>query len=412
MRRLGTLERVRRKLTHVLHSLRPSPLDLQVDAEWYLRRYPDVALARINPRKHFRQAGHAEGRSPNVWAEHLDREWYVRRYPDVAAQGVDPLIHFLLHGRSEGRRGNAWMKRRRISPEEMGDLHGSDTLVGPLRGKATTEVTDDFDARWYLLRNPELVGSASDPLTHYRTTGCMEGRSPNPAMEPREVWSDRFDATWYIARNPDVGDYGDDPLGHFIHIGLAEGRAPNSGEEDRGNWARTFDPEWYLVRNPDVAAAGLDPLEHFINEGLLERRRFNAGSVIPSRPVTDAQLKLLKTGPLGTDVALFVTHSWDGHIKLHVKPHLESLKREGFSTVLIVASEVGPKNIDELLPVSDMLYHRTNEGFDFAAWAHVLRKEQSLLFSKTLLFCNDSVIGPLDARAFTLMVLASPISLG
>jgi len=30
-------------------------------------------------------------------------EWYLRTYPDVAAAGIDPLQHYLSHGRREGR---------------------------------------------------------------------------------------------------------------------------------------------------------------------------------------------------------------------------------------------------------------------------------------------------------------------
>lgn len=33
----------------------------------------------------------------------VDEAWYLRTYPDVAAAGVDPQQHYLLHGRAEGR---------------------------------------------------------------------------------------------------------------------------------------------------------------------------------------------------------------------------------------------------------------------------------------------------------------------
>lgn len=34
---------------------------------------------------------------------YVDREWYLKTYPDVAAAGIDPVIHFEKHGRQEGR---------------------------------------------------------------------------------------------------------------------------------------------------------------------------------------------------------------------------------------------------------------------------------------------------------------------
>ncbi len=36
-------------------------------------------------------------------AEIVDGEWYLRRYPDVADAGVDPFVHYLVHGAREGR---------------------------------------------------------------------------------------------------------------------------------------------------------------------------------------------------------------------------------------------------------------------------------------------------------------------
>ncbi|AFT96879.1 family 2 glycosyl transferase [Alteromonas macleodii str. 'Balearic Sea AD45'] len=35
--------------------------------------------------------------------EYFDPEWYLKQYPDVAAAGIDPKLHFDKHGRREGR---------------------------------------------------------------------------------------------------------------------------------------------------------------------------------------------------------------------------------------------------------------------------------------------------------------------
>jgi glycosyltransferase involved in cell wall biosynthesis len=35
--------------------------------------------------------------------EYFDPEWYLKQYPDVAAAGIDPKLHFDKHGRQEGR---------------------------------------------------------------------------------------------------------------------------------------------------------------------------------------------------------------------------------------------------------------------------------------------------------------------
>ncbi len=41
-----------------------------------------------------------EGRKPNPW---FDPAYYLRAYPDVAKAGMDPLLHYIRHGRREGR---------------------------------------------------------------------------------------------------------------------------------------------------------------------------------------------------------------------------------------------------------------------------------------------------------------------
>ena len=53
-----------------------------------------------------------------------------------------------------------------------------------------------------------------------------------------------------------------------------------------------------------------------------------------------------------------------------------------------------------LLALVDGLYIRQNVGYDFAAWAHVLRENRQLLDCDILYLVNDSTIGPLSERKF------------
>ena len=70
------------------------------DPFWYLKAYPDVATANINPLLHFLGNGASEGRNPGPG---FDAAWYLGQYPDVAAAGVNPLVHYLEFGADEGR---------------------------------------------------------------------------------------------------------------------------------------------------------------------------------------------------------------------------------------------------------------------------------------------------------------------
>lgn len=309
----------------------------------------------------------------------LDPDWYRMRYPDVAAANADPSEHFRSHGRSEGHFPN------------------------PAAELAT--LGEDVDAVWYCARYPDVAATGADPVRHYLLYGRAEGRYPNADREPRDVWDTRFDATWYKARNANLGPFHDDPLEHFRRIGLLEGRAANAAEEDRAAWRGTFDPDWYLARNPDVARRGLDPLEHFITEGLIDRRRPNPHAILESEPVTAARIDRLKGGAFADEVALFVTHTPDGAIKPHVAHHLACLRRCGIACALIVACDEADAAVTgAAVDQADHAFRRANAGFDFAAWADVLRLHPELLNAKILYLVNDSVFGPTHPEALERVV--------
>jgi hypothetical protein len=69
------------------------------DPAYYLEHNEDL---RGEPEllKHFILYGGAEGRAASAA---FDSRAYLRRYPDVAAAGLNPLVHFLESGRDEGR---------------------------------------------------------------------------------------------------------------------------------------------------------------------------------------------------------------------------------------------------------------------------------------------------------------------
>ncbi|HXT80785.1 MAG TPA: hypothetical protein VN702_14575 [Acetobacteraceae bacterium] len=84
---------------------------VDVDEEWYLRQYPDVAEAIADgkiksAKQHFVDNGYFEGRLP--FAITVDENWYQKQYPDVAKSiqsGGEPSgqTHFARDGYKEGR---------------------------------------------------------------------------------------------------------------------------------------------------------------------------------------------------------------------------------------------------------------------------------------------------------------------
>lgn len=110
------------------------------DAEWYIRRYPDVARAALNPLDHFITHGGAEGRSPGP---RFDAKWYLQRNPDVARTASNPLLHYLDHGRHEGR------SIRAVQP---GSDDGEEAAFGDKADGAKQPTVqpyvDEYDASW------------------------------------------------------------------------------------------------------------------------------------------------------------------------------------------------------------------------------------------------------------------------
>ncbi len=129
------------------------------DPDFYLRAYPDVARAKMDPWKHYLKFGKAEGRLPRAnnkaldiirHSRFFDAEWYSHYYYDVLERGVDPAEDYYIHGIS-GRRN-----------------------PGP-----------EFNAKEYLLINPDVKIHKFNPLVHYESYGRFERRVPSLAdMKP------------------------------------------------------------------------------------------------------------------------------------------------------------------------------------------------------------------------------------
>lgn len=70
------------------------------DKHWYLKTYPDVKKAKINPIKHYIKHGAAEERNPS---RYFDTKYYLNTYADVKESGMNPLFHYIKYGYVEGR---------------------------------------------------------------------------------------------------------------------------------------------------------------------------------------------------------------------------------------------------------------------------------------------------------------------
>jgi len=118
--------------------------------------------------------------------------------------------------------------------------------------RITQGLNADFDAAYYLVKNPDVAAVGIDPLQHYLQYGWKEGRDPNAY----------FSTSYYLNQNPDVRAARLNPLLHFETYGWHEGRDPGPN----------FSLGKYLAAYPDVKAAGIDPLQQFLANGLAAGR--------------------------------------------------------------------------------------------------------------------------------------------
>ncbi|HQR88744.1 MAG TPA: hypothetical protein PLH31_05640, partial [Caulobacter sp.] len=87
-----------------------------------------------------------------------------------------------------------------------------------MTAQADSEIADpvraEFDAAFYLAKNPDIAAAGVDPFEHFMTMGWREGRDPNR----------RFSIASYLDVNPDIGEAGVNPFSHYVVTGRGEGR--------------------------------------------------------------------------------------------------------------------------------------------------------------------------------------------
>ena len=70
------------------------------DKRWYLKMYPDVKKAGVDPVKHYLQFGWKEGRNPS---KEFSTNDYLNLNDDVKRAKINPLLHYEKYGKKEGR---------------------------------------------------------------------------------------------------------------------------------------------------------------------------------------------------------------------------------------------------------------------------------------------------------------------
>jgi hypothetical protein len=136
------------------------------DPEWYLRTYPDVAEARVNPLHHYMSVGWHEGRDPGP---EFSTSAYLKANRDVAQAGVNPLLHFVEFGHQEGRGSSTHRPMRKPLPPSFTDFGAAALCV-------SFPLPDEQPIRWR--RGYRLPPGAQ----RFSAGQCVVGLVPDQAM--------------------------------------------------------------------------------------------------------------------------------------------------------------------------------------------------------------------------------------
>jgi len=97
----------------------------------------------------------------------------------------------------------------------------------------------------------------------------------------------------------------------------------------------------------------------------------------------------------GREVCLFVTHCPLGAPLEYTLIYLEELKRAGLVVIVcLVVEDLSIPVVDKVFELADGVLLRENGGYDFGAWADILRRFPQVWGAERLYFANDSLVGP------------------
>jgi amino acid adenylation domain-containing protein len=158
------------------------------DPEWYLKRYPDVAQAGIDPLSHYLALGWKENRHPSL---SFNASLYQSVCPNFQRGLQNPVLHHLLVGRRSASVRRA-VREFHSSPEEIERIMASGW----------------FDADWYKREYPGVACHGRSPLAHYMSIGWRFERKPYPGYDP----------DGFAGRFPGFVPGKDNPLRHILSL--------------------------------------------------------------------------------------------------------------------------------------------------------------------------------------------------
>lgn len=160
------------------------------DPEFYLRTYPDIAAAKVNPRDHYLGYGEREGRLPNAL---FLPSYYLAQLPAAERDRARkaPLTHYALRGEARGWRPHPFFDpefcRASLAAAGRPMEEGEGTVLARyLSAQDRVSPHTFFDPQFYA-RQARLVPEGMPLLVHFLEVGAAEGLRPHPLLLPELV---------------------------------------------------------------------------------------------------------------------------------------------------------------------------------------------------------------------------------
>jgi hypothetical protein len=154
----------------------PHPL---FDPAFYLRKYPDVAAAGVNPLCHYLKHGASELRQPHPL---FDPGFYLDRNPDIRRAGMNPLVHYVRHGAAEDRKPLPLFEPSHYRSSCAEAPGGSEHLLAHFleAGAQAANPHPLFDCQAYLDAHPDAAAQGVNPLVDYLLSDAAVPAGPMP----------------------------------------------------------------------------------------------------------------------------------------------------------------------------------------------------------------------------------------
>jgi GT2 family glycosyltransferase len=151
-------------------------------------------------------------------------------------------------------------------------------------------------------------------------------------------------------------------------------------------------------REPEVARHRHAWSERDLHSAFANMEASALSSVQLARAVQQACLKEPPASVVGKEVCFFVTHCPLGAPSEYTLTYIEALKQAGLLVIVCLAAEdLAIPVADPIMDLADGVLIRENRGYDFGAWADLLRRFPRCWDAERLYFVNDSILGPFQS---------------